>query len=114
MISRRDFLQLTATAGVATVVAPACRLGTLRSATHDGITVNDVKSHINPSRVHAILRPQTTASVQAAVRVARADGRAISVAGGRHAMGGQQFGEGTTLIDMGGLARVVEFDRVKG
>ena len=40
-------------------------------------------------------------------RDARADGRAISVAGGRHAMGGQQFGEGTTLIDMGGLARAM-------
>ena len=114
MISRRDFLQLTATAGVATVVAPACRPGTLRSPDSDGISVNDVHSHLNPSRVRAILRPQTTGAVQAAVRAARADGRALSVAGGRHAMGGQQFGEGTTLIDMSALARVIEFDRLNG
>jgi FAD/FMN-containing dehydrogenase len=29
-------------------------------------------------------------------------------------MGGQQFAEGATLIDMSGLARVLEFDRVNG
>jgi FAD/FMN-containing dehydrogenase len=114
MISRRDFLELTAKAGVATVVAPACSRGVLRRAEADGISVNDVHSHLNPSRVHAILRPQTTDALQAAVRAARNDVRAISVAGGRHAMGGQQFGEGTTLIDMSGVAGVVEFDRVNG
>src|SRR5688500_11419476 len=114
MLSRRAFFQLTATAGAATIVAPACSRGVLRRAEADGISVNDVHSHLNPSRVRAILRPQTTTAVQAAVRAARDEGRALSVAGGRHAMGGQQFGEGTTLIDMGSLARVVEFDRVKG
>ncbi|MDP9178000.1 MAG: FAD-binding oxidoreductase [Gemmatimonadota bacterium] len=114
MISRRDFLQLAAQAGAATVVMPACGPRTLRSADADGISVNDVHSHLNPSRVHAILRPQTTDAVQAAVRTAMTDGRALSVAGGRHAMGGHQFGEGTTLIDMSGLARVVEFDRTNG
>lgn len=46
--------------------------------------------------------------------MARADGRAVSIAAGRHAMGGQQFGAGARLIDMNGLARVVEFDRAKG
>jgi FAD/FMN-containing dehydrogenase len=114
MLSRRDFLQLTAKAGVATVVLPGCRPGGLPSAGIDGISVNDVHSHLNPTRVKRIVRPESTDAVQAVVRAARAEGRAVSIAAGKHAMGGQQFGTDTTLIDMNALGRVVEFDRVNG
>ena len=114
MLSRRDFLRLAANAGVATVVLPGCRTGTLAKAGADGISVNDVHSHLNPTRVHRVVRPESTQAVQAVVRAAKAEGRAVSIAGGKHAMGGQQFGEDTTLIDMNGLGRVVEFDRVNG
>ena len=38
--------------------------------------------------------------LQEAVRGAAARGLSVSVAGGRHAMGGQQFGAGTVLLDM--------------
>ena len=114
MLSRRDFLQVAATAGVATAVSPAGRLRSLPANDRDGTSVNDVHSQLNPTRVRAILRPQSTDAVQAAVRAASAEGRALSVAGGRHAMGGQQFAEGATLIDMSGLSRVLEFDRVNG
>ena len=38
----------------------------------------------------------------------------MSIAGGRHAMGGQQFGEGTVLIDTRGLGRVLAFDPAAG
>ena len=38
----------------------------------------------------------------------------MSVAGGRHAMGGQQFGRDTFLLDMRSFNRVVIFDRIKG
>jgi FAD/FMN-containing dehydrogenase len=114
MLSRRDFLRLAANAGVATVVLPGCRPAALANAGADGISVNDVHSHLNPTRVHRVVRPESTDAVQAVVRAARAEGRAVSIAGGKHAMGGQQFGEDTTLIDMNGLRRVVEFDRVNG
>jgi FAD/FMN-containing dehydrogenase len=114
MLSRRDFLRLAANAGVATVVLPGCTPTALPNAGADGISVNDVHSHLNPARVHRVVRPESTDAVQAVVRAARAEGRAVSIAGGKHAMGGQQFGEGTTLIDMNGLSRVVEFDRVNG
>lgn len=114
MLSRRDFLQVAATAGVATAVSPAGRPRGLPSIDRDGTSVNDVHSHLNPTRVRAILQPQSIDGVQAAVRAASAEGRALSVAGGRHAMGGQQFAEGGTLIDMSRLARVLEFDRVNG
>jgi FAD/FMN-containing dehydrogenase len=38
----------------------------------------------------------------------------VSIAGGRHAMGGQQFGEGTVLIDTRDLDRVLAFDADAG
>jgi FAD/FMN-containing dehydrogenase len=48
------------------------------------------------------------------VRRARDQGAAVSVAAGRHAMGGQQFGDDTRLIDMNGLSRLVHLDRTGG
>ena len=112
MLSRREFLKLAGTAGVASAVA-ACKTAAGTSE-HAGVTVNDVHSHLNPTRVHEIVRPESIAAVQDTVLAAHEDGRSISVAGGRHAMGGQQFGTDTTLIDMNGLTRVLEFDRDNG
>jgi FAD/FMN-containing dehydrogenase len=114
MLSRRDFHQTASTRVVSTAADTARKHRTWPRTDRDGISVNDVHSHLNPTRVRAILQPQSIDAVQAAVRAARADGRALSVAGGRHAMGGQQFAEGATLIDMSGLARVLELDRVNG
>jgi FAD/FMN-containing dehydrogenase len=114
MLSRRDFLELAAKAGVATVVLPGCKPGGLGSVDAEEISVNDVHSHLNATRVHRIVRPESAGAVEAAVRAARAEGRAVSIAAGRHAMGGQQFARDSTLIEMNGLTRVVEFDRVNG
>jgi FAD/FMN-containing dehydrogenase len=41
-------------------------------------------------------------------------GTSISIAGGRHSMGGQQFGTDSVLLDMRSLNRVIEFDREGG
>jgi FAD/FMN-containing dehydrogenase len=114
MLTRRDFLELAAKAGVATIVLPGCKPGVLGSTDGDGVEVNDIHSHLNSTRVKRIVRPDSPEGVQAIIRAARADGGAVSIAGGRHAMGGQQFASGATLIDMNGLARVVELDRVNG
>jgi FAD/FMN-containing dehydrogenase len=82
--------------------------------TRRGIAVNDVHSHLNPTGVNAVVRPESIDAVQSLVRAARRTGNNVCVAGGRHAMGGQQFATGSTLIDMNGLARVIEFDRIAG
>jgi len=79
-----------------------------------GIAVNDVHSRLNETRVSRIVTPDSIEAIQAVVRAARAEGRAISIAGGRHAMGGQQFGAGTILLDTGRLDKVVGFDAEKG
>ena len=76
--------------------------------------VNDVHSQLNRTRVYALVQPTSAADVQHVIRAARRDGRAVSIAGGRHAMGGQQFGEDTVLLDMRGMRRVLSLDAEHG
>ncbi|HEV2131217.1 MAG TPA: FAD-binding oxidoreductase [Longimicrobiaceae bacterium] len=76
--------------------------------------VNDIHSRLNATRVERILYP---GSVEALARIIRRAGRqrkAISVAGGRHAMGGQQFASGALLVDTRRLDRVLDFDEERG
>jgi FAD/FMN-containing dehydrogenase len=105
--TRREFLTTAlAAAGAAALPRPA--------AGADGVLVNDVHSKLNPTRVHSVVRPASVDDLAAAVRAARAEGRAVSVAGGRHAMGGQQFGTGTVLVDTTGMRRVLDLDPERG
>jgi FAD/FMN-containing dehydrogenase len=78
------------------------------------VVVNDVHSGLNPTVVARVAAVRSVADIQAAVRQAAAEGRAVSVCGGRHAMGGQQFGAGSVLADTTGFARVLGFDRERG
>jgi FAD/FMN-containing dehydrogenase len=108
--TRRDFLEQAVKLGaVLTLPVPASRAGEL-----SGVEVNDVQSQLNATRVHRIVQPTSLDAIEAALRDAGREGRAISVAGGRHAMGGQQFGRDTLLVDMKRFNRVVSFDRKMG
>jgi FAD/FMN-containing dehydrogenase len=108
MISRREFL--AGSVGFLATSSTARRLATEPEA----ILVNDVHSQLNPTRVLGIVQPESLEDVQSIVRKARRDRTAISVAGGRHAMGGQQFGTDTLLIDVRKLNRIVHLDRKTG
>jgi FAD/FMN-containing dehydrogenase len=79
-----------------------------------GTLVNDVHSQLNATRVDAIVKPRTVEELIAAIGRARSSGQPVSVAGGRHAMGGQQFGEAHLLVDTRALNRVVAFDADNG
>jgi FAD/FMN-containing dehydrogenase len=85
-----------------------------RSADPEGVEVNDIQSQLNATRVRRVITPNSLDALQAAIRDAGRDGHAVSVAGGRHAMGGQQFGRGTVLLDTTGLNRIVSFDQDRG
>src|SRR5687767_2258566 len=61
--------------------------------------LNDVHSQLNITTAARIERPENLAELQALVKHAASQGLKISVAGGRHAMGGQQFAEGSLHID---------------
>ena len=107
MVSRRQVL--------ASAAALALTGGCAKRAAQDSsVVLNDVHSGLNATRVARVVRPRRAADVAAIVRQARRDGLAISVAGGRHAMGGQQFGAGTIAVDMRAMNRVLAFDRDRG
>jgi FAD/FMN-containing dehydrogenase len=78
------------------------------------VLVNDIHSQLNATRVAAVVTPRDVSELAAAVARAGRDGQSVSIAGGRHAMGGQQFGEASVLIDTRALARVVAFDAEHG
>jgi FAD/FMN-containing dehydrogenase len=80
----------------------------------DDLFVNDVHSQLNSTQVEAIVKPRTVDEVRAAVYAARSAGKSVSIAGGRHGMGGQQFGDASVLLDMRDLNRVLSFDADRG
>ncbi|HEV2802486.1 MAG TPA: FAD-binding oxidoreductase [Pyrinomonadaceae bacterium] len=81
---------------------------TLRSLSSH--VVNDVHSQLNETRVSRIVEPVALEEIQALVRRAREARACVSVAGGRHAMGGQQFATAGVLLDMKRMNRVLSFD----
>ena len=78
------------------------------------IILNDVHSQLNATTVAEVHQPKTLAELSAVVRDVCARGLKISVAGGRHAMGGQQFATASAHIDMTALKAVLTTDPVRG
>lgn len=76
--------------------------------------VNDVHSALNRTVQAEVWKVDSTDRVRSALRHARRAGLAVSIAGGRHAMGGQQFGDGTLLLDMRPLSRIRALDADRG
>jgi FAD/FMN-containing dehydrogenase len=103
MLSRRDFLKIAGTA--------AAMPATLLDAREAGVLVNDIHSQLNPTRVRAVVRARSQAELIATIRKTRGK---LSLCGGRHSMGGQQFGSGTTLVDISSMNDVLHFDRDRG
>ena len=79
-----------------------------------GIHVNDLHSQLNPTTVDRVVPVDSLESIQAAIAVARREGKSLSIAGGRHAMGAQQFGSDTVLLDTVPMNRVLKFDAEAG
>lgn len=78
------------------------------------ILCNDIHSKLNATMVAEVLQPTSEAEVVAAILLAKETGKALSICGGRHAMGGQQFGENTILLDMSSLDHVGRIDLEAG
>jgi FAD/FMN-containing dehydrogenase len=76
--------------------------------------VNDVHSQLNPTAVADVVVPRRIADVRTTLATAAAMGRSVCVAGGRHAMGGQQFVQGGVILDMRGMKRVLDIDLSNG
>lgn len=76
--------------------------------------VNDVHSKLNPTEVRRVVRPRSLDELIGEVRAAAREGDTLCASGSRHAMGGQQFAAGATLLDLRGLRRVIDFDSANG
>jgi FAD/FMN-containing dehydrogenase len=108
MWTRRELLKSGA-AGLALAALPR-----RFSAGTAELRVNDVHSKLNPTSVARIARPDSTEALAALVRGAARDGRPLCLAGGRHAMGGQQFRRGALLVDTTALSQVHAYDAALG
>lgn len=108
-MQRRAFLKSGA---VLAATMPLMRLSPVFAQA--GVEVNDVHAQLNRTFVHDIADPENLEGLQQVIAGAARDNRAVSICGARHAMGGQQFGTGTTLIDSGKLNRVIGLDRENG
>jgi FAD/FMN-containing dehydrogenase len=106
LINRREFLAGSAALYLSSQLPFA--------AADDSLVVNDIHSQLNRTRVDRILSPTNVKELQQAVRVAKRAKKPLSIAGGRHAMGGQQFGTDMILVDMKGLNQIVSFDSEHG
>jgi FAD/FMN-containing dehydrogenase len=78
------------------------------------VELNDVHSRLNATVVRELAQPTTLAELRALIERAARENLSISVSGGRHAMGGQQFARDALHIDMSKLARVLALDREHG
>lgn len=108
MINRRAFLKL---AGTAALMPWACVPYRPGSA---GVLLNDVHSGLNPTHVREVIAVRSAQDIQRAVGRAASDRLAISVAGGRHAMGSQQFGTDSLHLDTRSFNRVLNLDPGSG
>jgi FAD/FMN-containing dehydrogenase len=120
-VNRRDFLKASSALAAAPLAACVARPIAVRSPSasliptvETGTLVNDVHSQLNPTRVDRIVKPREVEELQATIAAARTAGKSVSIAGGRHAMGGQQFGVANVLVDTRDLNRVLAFDAERG
>ncbi|HVJ81376.1 MAG TPA: FAD-dependent oxidoreductase, partial [Planctomycetia bacterium] len=107
MRTRREFLGDAACAGAAGLLP-------LQVAAPAGVEVNDMQSQLNATVVRKVVKPTSIGELQAAIRAAERAGEFVCVAGGRHAMGGQQFGRDAVLLDTTKFNRVLKLDGEKG
>src|SRR6185369_16754208 len=105
--SRRTFLRAVGLAAAGT--ASGCVTTSTRPAP---VLVNDVHTQLNPTLVRSVTPVHSLTGLRGVIRRAHHDGRPVSIAGGRHAAGGQQFATDVELMDTRQLRRVLDFDPV--
>lgn len=76
--------------------------------------LNDVQSQLNSTRVFEVVKPVDVGGLAAAIAKASRAQMAVSISGGRHAMGGQQFGTGNLHVDTTSINRVLQLDVERG
>jgi len=83
-------------------------------ATLEQNVLNDLHSKLNPTTVDSIHHPKSTYEVLSLIKHAKKQNKSISISGGQHSMGGQQYGTGTVHLNMSAMNDVLKFDRKNG
>lgn len=109
LFDRRSFLKAAA---ILALSRSGC--APRRFPQESGVLVNDIHSGLNPTRVARIVAADSVEAVREALRAARREGRPLAIAGGRHAMGGQQFATDAVLLDTRGMKRILSLDAESG
>jgi FAD/FMN-containing dehydrogenase len=109
MLTRRRFLLGTAAAAGST---GGCT--PLGQDFRPPVWVNDLHAQLSRTAVLKELPVASVGDVKDVIRGARKASVPISIAGGRHAMGGQPFGGGTLCVDTRPLQKVLRFDPGRG
>ena len=78
------------------------------------LLVNDIHSQLNATSVARLIEPSGLDALVGTVRDARAAGAQLSLCGGRHAMGGQQFGTDAWLLELRRHSAIHSFDEERG
>ena len=105
MLDRREFLRAAALAAL----APAACV--TRPVTSRGTWVNDIHSELNRTWVSSVFEPASFEELQTFIQSTSGH---VAMAGGRHAMGGQQFLSDAPLIDIRRMNRILSFDHNRG
>src|SRR5262245_14555780 len=110
MPTRRQFLRVATQAGTGLSLS-SCAAGRADAAQ---VLVNDIHSQLNATRVDRVVAVSSEETLAAALEAARAAAKPVAIAGGRHAMGGQQFAEDAVLLDMRPMRRIIALDAERG
>lgn len=121
MTSRRRFLGAAGLAAGMTAVWPEAILGQGQTQPKakpkpkpEGVLVNDLHSQLNTTRVFRVVEVDSVDAVRKAFALAKREQHPVCIAGGRHAMGGQQFATDGVLIDTRKLVKMLDFDLERG
>ncbi len=121
MMNRRDFLR---TAGLLALAPAGCSRQETGSpstestapgqAAPGGVELNDIHAQLSATRVDRVVPIRSMDELVDQVHRAAQEDKPISVAGGRHSMGTQQFGTDTVHFDTRPMRRVLGLDADSG
>src|SRR5262249_5402611 len=106
MPTRRKTLGVVAQAAAGLALLP---LAPRRAGS--SVLVNDIHSQL---RVDRIVTIDSEATLRLALAAAREEGKPVCVAGGQHAMGGQQFAQDAVLLDVRPMRRIIGLNAEHG
>ncbi|HVZ93594.1 MAG TPA: FAD-binding oxidoreductase [Phycisphaerales bacterium] len=116
-VTRRDFIRSSAALAGGMILSGCATRSRSAERPTDRLVpelVNDVHSQLNPTTVAGVLHPRDEGDLIGIVQRTARERGSLSVCGGRHAAGGQQFLTDRVLIDLDSMRTEPRFDPQRG